>query len=100
MKKIVLFALSIFLTSCGNPKTVKISGNYSLPKELNNCSIHYLSDGNLTNFIVVRCPNSSTTTTKLGKYQQTIAVVEIDTTQQLIDSLEKKLVELKKNRKE
>lgn len=102
MKKFILFALTIFLTSCGGARTSEISSIYSIPKEMSDCSIYFMTDGKLSNITVVRCPNSSTSTTTHEKNSRTSIVIESekDTVQEQIQKLEKLLIELKKNRKE
>lgn len=101
MKKFVFIALSLLFTSCGR-ETRDVSGSYSIPKGLSDCEFYWMKTANLNSITVVRCSNSSTSTTTSGKYSQTSVVVELerDTIQEQINKLEKQLIELKKNRKE
>lgn len=65
MIKIVLVMFSVlFLASC-TPGYNDNTGSYKLPTELQDCKIFELNGGagNLTTLYVVRCPNSSVTTT-------------------------------------
>jgi hypothetical protein len=67
----------VSLSGCAKSATENTS-HYDLPDGLKDCKIFYLgSDNSLTGITVVRCPNSSTTTTyKQGKTQRSVSVVE------------------------
>lgn len=100
MKKFVIIALSLLFASCGK-ETREISGNYSIPKGLSDCEFYSMKN-DMNIITVVRCPNSSTSTTTSGKYSQTSVVIELekDTIQEQIQKLENQLIELKKYQKE
>jgi hypothetical protein len=79
MKKLLIIA-SIALAITGyTPSAKDISEQYTLPEELSDCTITYLQ-GKYTYLNVVRCPNSTTSTTyPVGKTTQTTVVIDGET---------------------
>lgn len=82
MKKLfVIVGLAMVLVSCDR-NTVNVSGGYEMPEGLSDCKIYYMNNGGFiaNPLYVVRCPMSYTSTTfPVGKSQETVAVVEVDT---------------------
>lgn len=57
----VIFA-SLLISGCGTPSATKVKFG-AMPPELSDCTTYRLSEGNgLGHVIVMRCPNSTTTT--------------------------------------
>lgn len=99
MKKFVFIALSLLFSSCSS-ETLDISRKYDIPKDLNDCSFYLMRNNEGGAITVVRCPNSSTSTTTSGKYSRTVSTVEVpkDTLQEQIENIEKQLSELKRKK--
>lgn len=85
MKEIMKIArttlvLAIVATLLGCSKTTKdVTQSFTLPPGLSDCKVHHMrgdSDADYLRIIVVRCPNSSTTTTTSGKNPISTTVVE------------------------
>lgn len=85
MKEIMKIArttlvLAIVATLLGCSKTTKdVTQSFTLPPGLADCKVHHMrgdSDADYLRIIVVRCPNSSTTTTTSGKNPISTTVVE------------------------
>lgn len=63
MKNIFLCILILSFVGC-DAKTVDMTSEYKLPPELNDCNFYYVRGGGSSkDLYVVRCPNSSTSTT-------------------------------------
>lgn len=82
MNKLIMAGMVFILSGCAK-ETVSISGNYDIPKELLDCNIYYMRSDVSRNLTVIRCPNSSTTTSyseQHGKATKTrnITVIEND----------------------
>lgn len=79
MKKLLIIAsIALAITGC-TPSAKDISEQYTLPEELSDCTITYLQ-GKYTYLNVVRCPNSTTSTTyRVGKTTQTTVVIDGET---------------------
>lgn len=79
MKKLLIIAsIALAITGC-TPSAKDISEQYTLPEELSDCTITYLQ-GKYTYLNVVRCPNSTTSTTyPVGKTTQTTVVIDGET---------------------
>ena len=80
MKKVFIAVLAaIGLVAC-QPSSRELSYDFRLPKELNHCEIHKLSNGKMTVLYVVHCPNATTTTSfdanGKGHYVHTTLVSE------------------------
>lgn len=74
MKKLIIIA-ALLITGC-TPETTEISDTYSLPKGLQDCQIYQMS-GSIARLYVVRCPNSTTsTTTTSGKITTSVATIQ------------------------
>nr|HAU5726746.1 hypothetical protein [Citrobacter freundii] len=77
MWKTIIALGVLFLTGC-NPSYDNKEGSYTLPPEMRDCSIYRLN-GSMINrdLVVVRCPNSQTTTTsKVGRSSaQSVTVI-------------------------
>jgi hypothetical protein len=53
----------LLLISCGDKEHIEKTYKYSLPNELQNCKIYYLSPGDFgQDMTVIYCPNAITTT--------------------------------------
>lgn len=76
MKTLLLLSFLTIL-SCSK-QTSDISYKYSLPEGLQDCKIYVMqTDGLGSNLVVVRCPNSQTSTTyKSGKTTKSTTVVD------------------------
>lgn len=75
MKRLAIVALVVSLTACV-PRTESVENDSRLPKELQDCTIHKLSDGSGTRLYVVDCPNRKTTSTvRTGKNQVYVSLV-------------------------
>lgn len=61
MNKIVIFILTLILTACSK-ETKNISERYQLPDELSDCRVYRMRAEGGNVITLVRCPNSSTTT--------------------------------------
>lgn len=61
MNKLVIVILTLILTACSK-ETKNISERYQLPKELSDCKVYSMRAEGGFNITLVRCPNSSTTT--------------------------------------
>ena len=82
MIKLVMIGLVLILSGCAK-ETVSISGNYDIPKELSDCSIYYMRSDVSRNLTIIRCPNSSTTTSYSEQHRKAtrtrdITVIEND----------------------
>ena len=79
MKKLLIIAsIALAITGC-TPSAKDISEQYTMPEELKDCTITYLQ-GKYTHLTVVRCPNSTTSTTyPVGKTTQTTVVIDGET---------------------
>jgi hypothetical protein len=79
MKKLLIIAsIALAIIGC-TPSAKDISEQYTLPEELSDCTITYLQ-GKYTYLNVVRCPNSTTSTTyPVGKTTQTTVVIDGET---------------------
>ena len=79
MKKLLIIAsIALAITGC-TPSAKDISEQYTLPEELKDCTITYLQ-GKYTYLNVVRCPNSTTSTTyPVCKTTQTTVVIDGET---------------------
>jgi len=75
----VLVAVSMmfvmmFVVGC-KPTAKEDTNRFVLPKGLSDCRIYTVSDDRGVYLRVVRCPNSSTSTTTSGKNSQSVVVV-------------------------
>lgn len=78
MKNLIFVIIAISVAAC-TPSATNVSDSYALPDELKDCTITNLQ-GRYTYLNVVRCPNSSTSTTyPMGKTQQTTIVIDGET---------------------
>lgn len=79
MKKLLTIAfIAIAFYGC-TPSAKDISEQYTIPEELKDCTITYLQ-GKYTYLNVVRCHNSTTSTTyPVGKTTQTTVVIDGET---------------------
>ena len=74
MLKLLIPALAVLLVGC-NPSYENKDASYRLPPEMQDCKIYKINgDAISRDVIVVRCPNSQTTTSyKYGKNSQSHA---------------------------
>ena len=78
MKKLIMTFVVVCLVGC-EKSTEEISGTFNMPEELKDCKMYKLSKG-MINVFVVRCPQSSTSTTyNCGKTTCSSMTVEVDT---------------------
>lgn len=82
MQKILIVILSVFiLVSC--TRQTSETQEFILPEGLKDCRIFRMDNGQLTQVIVVRCPNSSTTVKYNGKHSwETITVDKPEITEE------------------
>lgn len=74
MKHLIIIA-ALLIAGC-TPETKEISANYVLPKGLEDCQIYEMS-APTARLYVVRCPNSTTsTTTTSGKTTNSVATTQ------------------------
>lgn len=62
MKYIALTLFVILLTGCGETRTEEVQTKYSMPNELRDCQMFDMVSQSSQDIIVVRCPNSTTST--------------------------------------
>lgn len=62
MKYIGLALVAILLTGCVETHTEEVQGRYSMPDELRDCQMFDMESKSSQDIIVVRCPNSTTST--------------------------------------
>ena len=75
MRFVLLCTLGLAVLTTGCQPSVE-TANYPLPAELQDCKLFKLSDG-IHSITVVRCPNSTTSTTyREGKSDRTSVVVD------------------------
>ena len=78
MKKLIMALVVVCLVGC-EKSTKEISGAFNMPEELKDCKMYGLSNG-VKNVIIVRCPQSLTSTTyNCGKTTCSSMTVEVDT---------------------
>jgi len=78
MKKLIMALVVVCLVGC-EKSTKEISGTFNMPEELKDCKMYSLSDG-VSSVYVVRCPQSSISTTyNCGKTTCSTMYVEVDT---------------------
>jgi hypothetical protein len=74
MKKFIILTSLLFITACNDGYST--ADFPVLPPELQDCSFYYLNNKKGSTITVVRCPNSTTTTTyKAGKSTKTTVVI-------------------------
>lgn len=77
MKKLFITTMCTFALVGCNKSSVELTSKYNIPQELSDCKIYFVGANNGTGITVVRCPNSSTTTSyKQGKATRSVTVVE------------------------
>ena len=77
MKKLIAVALLalISLVGCGEPSATQVK--YSvLPDELKDCSFTQVCKTTVSCIMVVRCPNSTVTTTTQEKHKKTVVTID------------------------
>lgn len=75
MKKIVLMFV-LLLTVVGCSPSSKELVDYPLPSDLKDCKIYEISNGS-SRIKIVRCPNSTTSTTyQAGKTRKTVITID------------------------
>lgn len=62
MKYTGLTLVAILLTGCVETHTEEVQGRYSMPDELRDCQMFDMESKSSQDIIVVRCPNSTTST--------------------------------------
>ena len=77
MKKfLVILIMSLAITAC-SPTASETSDSYKIPEELNDCKFFYLYSPSKSGLNVVRCPNSSVSTTYMqGKTPTTTVTID------------------------
>lgn len=75
-KQVVITCLALALIGC-QPYSREATKEYELPKALEHCTVHEISNGQLRELYVVLCPGKTTTATiKDGKYPTYISLIE------------------------
>lgn len=76
MKRVLLIASCLLIAAC-NPHSEDATVDFPvMPKELSDCKIYWIS-GKYRALYVVRCPNSTTSTTyRQGKTSATTVVID------------------------
>lgn len=95
----VAIAAIMLLGGCSEAGVYSTSYDDIIKKEkaLSGCSVYSVSNGNGSNIIIVRCPNSTTSTTyKSGKTTQTTVVAELENLNAQIEELSLKRNALEK----
>lgn len=75
MKKLILI-LSLLVVSACTPVTSSSDGDFQKPTELQDCKFFNMRNSSGNVYVVVRCPNSATTTTSNGKHKKRVIVVD------------------------
>ena len=81
MKYIGLALVVILLTGCNETRTEEVQGKYIIPDELRDCQMFDMESKTSQDIIVVRCPNSATSTShsyQSGTHRQERHTVVID----------------------
>jgi hypothetical protein len=81
MKKLLIIVVLLVIAGCCSgcsPSVESLDESFTVrPKELKDCTIFRLGDGYMGHITVVRCPNSTTSTTeRVGKTTQTTVVID------------------------
>lgn len=79
MKKLLLILSLAFISACSAEYDDKTAAYTKVPPELSDCKFYWMREeqGNPNGITVVRCPNSTTSTTaKVGKTQTTTVVID------------------------
>lgn len=75
IKMLLVIGMVVGLTACDNKYRV-INESYNLPSELSDCKLYRVSS-DIEGIVVVRCPNSTTSTTyHVGKTTQNVVVID------------------------
>jgi intein/homing endonuclease len=98
MKKIILILITLVSFMACSKKTQEYTDSFLLPEELKDCKIFWMRGENVGSMKIVRCPNSSTTTSyEDGKTQKDITVAETEMSEaKLKESALNKLTEEEK----
>lgn len=76
LKLSALTVAVLMLAGCGPSSSIT---NYPMPPELSDCSQHKLTAaGSIRPIVVVRCPNSTTSTTHSESKNSTASIIVID----------------------
>ena len=76
MKLILILGLALALMAC-EPETKDIKQNYIVPEELSDCTFTLMKNTDGESMRVVRCPNSTISTSyNVGKTRQTTVVID------------------------
>lgn len=83
IRLILISILLTIITGCAKRETREISGSYTLPPGLQDCSVFKLSTNDVVadDIVALRCPNSSTAVSNRvsqGKTTRVIRTVVID----------------------
>jgi hypothetical protein len=74
MKKFAIILAVLVLSGCKNSYS---DANFPVrPPELEDCKFFHLSNSDASHITVVRCPNSTTSTTSGGKHKRTAVVID------------------------
>jgi hypothetical protein len=72
---LALLPIVILITGC-TPSYESADDDLKLPPEMSDCRSFLLKDSSGSHIYAIRCPNSTTTTTKAGKYPTRAVVSE------------------------
>lgn len=79
MKTLLMVVLCVVLTACES-ETKDVTRSYKITQELVDCKLYRLSDDGGGGITVMRCPNSTTSTTSSAdKSRSAIIVIDSDT---------------------
>jgi len=76
MLMICLISISILSLSGCEKKSEDASSSFILPKGMEDCVIYKMNDDAGIIIYAIRCPLSTTTTTRLGKFSSQVVVTE------------------------
>lgn len=75
LKQLLIISYVVLLAAC-TPTTSEVSGEFKVPKGLEDCKIYKMRDSSGKPIYVVRCPNSNTSATLIQKHNVTAAVID------------------------
>lgn len=71
-----LLIISLALLSACTPTTNSVDGDFQKPPELADCKFFEMRSSGALNLMVVRCPNSTTSTQMSGKQKKRVIVID------------------------
>jgi hypothetical protein len=75
--RVWILVFAVMISGCA-PSAEERTANFTvMPDGLKDCKIYRISDGMMVGITVVRCPNSSTTSsTHVGKTKKTVTTID------------------------